>query len=229
MDRKIKFAPGEHYHVYSRGIEKRKIFLDHKDYKRFMALLYIMNQAPSFHFANFLKSHTLKEIFQEKRGKPLVAVLSYALMPNHFHMLLHEHTEGGISKFMMRLLTAYSMYFNTKYKRSGGLFTHPFRAQHISNESQYLWIFSYIHLNPLGIIRKDFQQIGKTGNRNVVDKFLKAYQYSSYLEYAKVKRAESEILDLSLVPDYLLNVDFSTKKYAEWLEEEGSENMEGSP
>ena len=78
-------------------------------------------------------------------------------MPNHFHILVYENEEGGISKFMMRLLTAYSMYFNTKYERSGPLFVHPFRSTHISNESQYLWIFSYIHLNPIKIIKNNFK------------------------------------------------------------------------
>jgi len=149
-------------------------------------------------------------------------------MPNHFHFLLYEHTEGGISKFMMRLLTAYSMYFNTKYERSGGLFMHPFRAQHISQESQYLWIFSYIHLNPLGIIKKGYRP-GHSTNRKTAEKFLKAYQYSSYLEYDKVNRPQSKILSLSLVPEYLLNVELNTKKYQEWLLLDTNENIEGSP
>ena len=219
MQRKITFAPKEYYHLYSRGIEKRKIFLDQKDHKRFIALLYIMNQSDSFHFTNFLKYHKMEEIFSEVRSKPLVSILSYALMPNHFHILAYEHTEGGISKFMMRLLTAYSMYFNTKYERSGGLFVHPFRAEHISNESQYLWIFSYIHLNPIGIVKKDFERNNNIGNRIVAEKFLKSYIYSSYLEYGGLERPQSRILDLSLVPEYLMNVDLNTKKYEEWLGE----------
>ena len=65
MNRKVSFAPGEYYHVYSRGIEKRKIFLDQRDHERFMALLYIMNQSDSFHFANFLKYHKLEKFFRK--------------------------------------------------------------------------------------------------------------------------------------------------------------------
>ncbi len=216
MERKIKFVPGEYYHLYSRGVEKRKIFLNTKDYERFMALLYVMNQPESFHFTNFLKKNKIGEIFNEPKNKSLVSILSYTLMPNHFHILVYENKEGGISKFMSRLLTAYSMYFNTKYKRSGPLLTHPFRSQHISNEAQYLWIFSYIHLNPIGIIKKDFK-INGIGNKNIATDFLKFYKYSSFFEYKGIDRLESKILDLSMTPDYLLKDELSMEKYNEWL------------
>lgn len=228
MERKVKFAPKEYYHLYSRGVEKRKIFLDHKDYERFIAILYMMNQNAPFNFANFLKFHKLEEIFNEKREKPLVSILSYVLMPNHFHILVYEHTEGGISKFMMKMLTAYSMYFNTKYKRSGSLFLHPFRSQHISGEAQYLWIFSYIHLNPLKIIKKDFVETDSLGNKNSIQKFLSSYKYSSYLEYNGGERPRSIILDMSLVPDYLLNEKVNIGKYEKWLKKPDI-NIEGYP
>lgn len=221
MERKIKFAAHEYYHVYDRGVEKRKIFLARKDYDRFIALMYAMNQEHSFHLTNFLKSHTLEDVFREERGKPLVSILSYVLMPNHFHMLMQEHMEGGISKFMMRLLTAYSMYFNIKYQRSGPLFIHPFRSQHISDEPHYLWIFSYIHMNPIGIIKKDFEAEHTIGNRAQAENFLNTYQYSSFLDYQKSGRPQSKILDLSLVPDYVQHASLVTKKYEKWLKYQG--------
>lgn len=217
MERKEKFAPKEHYHLFNRGVEKRKIFLSAKDYDRFIALMYIMNQNSQFNFANFLKSHKLEEIFYEERTKPLVSILGYALMPNHFHVLVLEHTEGGISKFMAKLLTAYSMYFNTKYQRSGPLFVRPFRSQHISSEPQYLWIFSYIHLNPIGIIDKSFNN-GHFGNKIRAERFLDSYKYSSYKDYKKATRPESKILDFKVIPKYMRHARLDTKKYARWLE-----------
>ncbi len=217
MQRKVKFAPKEYYHLYDRGVEKRKIFLNIKDHERFMALLYIINQPDSFHFANFLKNHKVEEIFNEQRKSTLVSILSYTLMPNHFHLLVYENEEGGISKFMGRLLTAYSMYFNIKYERSGPLFTHPFRSQHISNEPQFLWIFSYIHLNAIGIIKKDFKVKGM-GDKHIVEKFLKSHKYSSYHEYNGINRPESKILDLSVVPDYCLKSKLSIDSYKGWFE-----------
>ena len=211
MERKTPFVEGEHYHVYSRGVEKRKIFMNTKDYDRFVALLYIMNQGASFRMENFLrdKQKDLKDIFKEEREKPLVSVLSYCLMPNHFHLILYEHREGGISKFMGKLLTAYSMYFNTKYERSGPLFTRPFRSEHINNESQYMYIFSYVHLNPISIFDKEWKENG-VKNKRGAEKFLRSYRYSSYLDFLNFNRAESAIIDFSLVPKYIkrMKLDF---------------------
>lgn len=215
MYRKIPFAENEYYHIYSRGVEKRKIFLDTKDYKRFMALLYIMNQNGSFRFDNFLQAHknNLEEVFKEKREKTLVSILGYCLMPNHFHLTLYEHTEGGISKFMGKLLTAYSMYFNTKYERSGPLFTHPFRSEYIGNEPQFMYIFSYIHLNPLSLIDKHWKEEG-VKNKKEAEKFLNNYKWSSYQDFLDKTRPESAIVDLSLIPKYIkdMKLDFESQE-----------------
>jgi putative transposase len=215
MYRKTPFAEKEYYHIYSRGVEKRKIFLNTKDYNRFVALLYIMNQNVSFRFDNFLQAHknNLEEIFKEKRDKTLVSILGYCLMPNHFHLILYEHTEGGISKFMGKLLTAYSMYFNKKYERSGPLVTHPFRSEHISNESQYMYIFSYVHLNPLSIIYKDWKE-NCIKNKKEAKEFLERYKFSSYQDFLGKNRIESVIVDLSMVPEYIkdMKLDFNTQE-----------------
>src|SRR3989338_6125974 len=215
MYRKTPFAEGEYYHIYSRGVEKRKIFLNTKDYNRFVALLYIMNQDAPFRMDNFLRDNKndLKNIFKEKREKTLVSILGYCPMPNHFHLILYEHTEGGITKFMGKFLTAYSMYFNTKYERSGPLFTHPFRSQHIENESQYMWIFSYLHLNPLSIIEKGWKENG-IKNKKEAEEFLKKYQFSSYLDFLGNNRIESAIVDFSFIPEYTKDVklDFKTQE-----------------
>ena len=208
MYRKTPFAEKEHYHIYSRGVEKRKIFLNEKDYYRFTALLYIMNQNLPFRMDNFLQKNKLENIFEEEKEKPLVSILSYCLMPNHFHLILYEHTENGISKFMGKLLTAYSMYFNKKYDRSGPLFTHPFRSEHINNDSQYMYIFSYIHLNPLSIIQKNWKEDG-VKNKQDAEKFLQDYQFSSYQDFIEKNRLESTIIDFSLIPEYIKNMELN--------------------
>ncbi len=213
MYRKTPFAENEYYHVYSRGVEKRKIFLNTKDYSRFISLLYIMNQNSSFRMDNFLRDNknNLTNIFKEKRQKTLVSILGYCLMPNHFHLILYEHTEGGISKFMGKLLTAYSMYFNTRYERSGPLLTRPFRSEHISKESQFMYIFSYVHLNPLSIIYKTWKEEGAKNKKEAED-YLKNYKYSSYIDFLENNRPESAIIDFLLLPEYIKNMklDFRT-------------------
>lgn len=215
MYRKTAFAIGEHYHIYSRGVEKRKIFMNTKDYDRFVALLYIMNQDASFRMDNFLqiKKNNLKEIFKEEKSKTLVSILGYCLMPNHFHLILYEHREGGISKFMGKLLTAYSMYFNTKYERSGPLLTRPFRSEHIGKESQYMYIFSYIHLNPISIIDKRWKEDG-VKNKKEAEAYLEQYQFSSYKDFLEDDRPEKTIINFSMVPEYIkrMKLDFKTQE-----------------
>lgn len=214
MQRKIPFAEGEYYHIYSRGVEKRKIFMGVRDYDRFVALLYIMNQNASFKMDNFLQrsKNNLKDIFKEEREKTLVSILGYCLMPNHFHLILYEHTEGGVTKFMGKILTAYSMYFNTKYERSGPLFTHPFRSEHINSESQYMYIFSYLHLNPLSILDKKWKENG-IKNKKEAKKFLEKYQHSSYQDFLEVNRVESAIIDFSMISKYIKNMELDFKTY----------------
>ncbi len=215
MYRKTPFAKNEYYHIYSRGVEKRKIFMNTKDYNRFMALLYIMNQDAPFRVDNFLRDNKdiLGNIFKEKREKTLVSILGYCLMPNHFHLILYEHTEGGISKFMTKLLTAYSMYFNTKYERSGSLFTHPFRSEHMNNEPQFMYLFSYVHLNPLSILDKKWKENG-IKNKKEAKEFLENYQFSSFQDFLGSNRPEKVIVNFSLVPEYIKNMelDFKTQE-----------------
>src|SRR5665213_2722769 len=127
MERKIPFIEDEYYHLYTRGIDKKIVFETKNDYDRFMALLLLCNSADSVKFANVIRKYrgepSLKMFEMEKSTKRLVDIVAYALMPNHLHLLVHENQAGGISKFMLKLMTAYSMFFNTKYQRSGALFT----------------------------------------------------------------------------------------------------------
>src|SRR3989339_783003 len=148
MERKEKFIQDEFYHIFNRGVEKRTIFQNTSDYKRFMALLYLANSNQTVEFRNNSYGNSFNEIFKQDRGEQLVAIGAYCLMPNHFHLLLTPLVNGGISKFMLKLQTGYSMYFNKKNERVGALFQGVFKSQYI-NEDKYLrYIYAYIHLNP---------------------------------------------------------------------------------
>ncbi len=140
-------APGEIYHVYTRGIERRNVFLDRADRERFSDLLVHClprNQLRSYSIARRLK------IKQEitKDGAGLIDLLSYCLMSNHIHLLIKENFDGGTSLYMHRLLTSYARYFNVRQDRSGSLFVNPFKAVLISGDDQLLHVSRYIHLNP---------------------------------------------------------------------------------
>ena len=200
MERKVNFVVGEHYHIFSRGTEKRKVFIDEKDYQRFQALLYILNQDNTFHLSQFLKrgQKNILEVYGLNRSKNLVNILAYSLMPNHFHILLEETVKGGISKFMGKLLTAHSMYFNTRYERSGSLFLHPFRSVHIKDDIHFKYLFSYIHLNCLDIVDMKWKLKG-IDDKKTSDNFLRNYKYSSYPDFIESinQRQEFNIINKS--------------------------------
>lgn len=202
MERKVKFTKGEYHHVFSRGVEKRKIFLDKRDYERFMVLLYILNQQETFRVSSFLegKNHKLNDIYREKRSESLVSILSYSLMPNHFHIFFCETYEGGISKFMGKLLTAYSMYFNKKYERSGPLFVRPFRSVHINNEEQFNYLFQYVNFNSLELFDKTWQENGISDKKKALE-FMLNYRYSSYMDLVGLERIEGKIINKSILPE----------------------------
>jgi len=153
--RKIKFALGEYYHLVGRGVAKQGIFLDDTDYARFLFLLLHCQSELSFQnvgrsVKKFFKagsfdlpSQVIEKIIVERN----VEVISFTLMPNHFHLMVGEVTEKGISTYMHRILMAYAKYFNEKYKKSGHVFQGPFRAVYISSNAQLLHTSAYVHLN----------------------------------------------------------------------------------
>jgi len=117
--RKVNITNGEYYHIYNRGNSKQKIFHDNEDYFRFMSLLYACNSKNNFRIFTLAKEESPYDF---ERDKQIVSIGSFCLMPNHFHILLTQIEEKGISKYMQKLTTAYVMYYNKKYKRTGKLY-----------------------------------------------------------------------------------------------------------
>ncbi|MSU54711.1 MAG: hypothetical protein EXS48_02685, partial [Candidatus Staskawiczbacteria bacterium] len=155
MLRKDPFITGEYYHIYNRGIDKRVIFKSKKDYERFVMLLYIANSnSDSFHLDNLINRQNKKfnEILSLGKNNPLVSIGAWCLMPNHFHLLVKQEVDGGITKFMRKIGTGYSMFFNIKYERSGSLFGGPFKSKLIGIDDDYMkHLFGYTHINPIEI------------------------------------------------------------------------------
>ncbi|MFA6006249.1 MAG: transposase [Candidatus Paceibacterota bacterium] len=192
------------HHVYNRGTEKRDIFLSNADRKLFLKYLYLLNDREVESPSRLIKSQG-EEAEKDIDHKPLVAVMAYCLMPNHFHLLLHEIYEGGISKFMQRLGTAYTMYFNEKYGRSGALFQGVFKSKLITDEEYLLKIIDYIHLNPCEM--KNFLPR---------ESVLQTYQYSSAKAYDN-KFVKNKILNPEVLKDYTK----IPNNYFKWLIEQG--------
>lgn len=219
MSRPITFAPGEYYHLSNRGTDNRKIFLDKKDHERFISLLYLANSGIPIHRSDH-QTASLETIFAIERETSLVDIGSYVLMPNHFHILVHEHSEGGISLFMQKLLTAYTMYFNKRHGRSGSLFEGKFRAHHVTRDEYLKYLFAYIHLNPIGIIETDWKK-HHIGNRKKAEEFLSSYAYSSYLDYHNEEaRPEQAILNKLAFPAYFEKTTDFKKYVRDWMAQE---------
>jgi putative transposase len=198
MSTRIPFGVGEWYHCFNRGVDKRIVFNEQRDYDRFMKLMYLCNDASIE--APTRKSISLTEdIFSIESLVPmelLVEIGAYALMNNHVHFILHEVTDRGISRYMQRLFTAYAMYFNEKYQRSGSLFQGTFKSKHLHDDLYLKTAVSYVLLNPIEIHAPEWKQ-GKGITTEAQVLFLK-YPYSSMFEYRRVQRPAGKIISKSL-------------------------------
>ncbi|MDP3763455.1 MAG: transposase [bacterium] len=172
-----------------------------------MMLLYLANSNDSFRLDDILnKEHkTFSEALVLDKDESLVSIGVWCLMTNHFHLLIRQEVDGGITKFMRKLGTGYSMFFNIKYQRKGALFGGLFKSKLIGVDDNYMkQLFGYIHINPLEIEFPDWKD---EINKFSVDmrKFLKSYRYSSYPDYIDEDRVEKNIIKTENFPDYFKN------------------------
>lgn len=191
--RRVPFAVGEWYHCFTRGIDKRTTFESEDDARRFLQLLYLANDVRPIRRDNFYTtSH--QEILLRVRTRPIVSVGAYCQMGNHYHLLLQEIIEGGISAYMQKIGTGYTMYFNEKHDRIGSLFVKPFRSKHIDSDAYLRRVVQYIHLNPAEIFEHGWKRGDAPDNASLRQK-LSAYPFSSLPDYLGIKRVERGILD----------------------------------
>lgn len=138
------FRAGHYYHIYNRGDNKEDIFLDEQDYFNFLKRLKIilgLMPVPNIGHRGALKLKSLP--------KDSFSILSYCLMPNHFHILIKQNNKLEIGKLITKLSTSYVKYFNAKYLRVGNLFQDTFKAKVVDNDSYITYLSAYIHNNPV--------------------------------------------------------------------------------
>lgn len=173
--RRIIFANDEYYHIFNRGIARQPVFFSKRDYEHLLlAFSYYRFIEPPVKLSRFLtfprdmQRQILKDL--DMHQKTFVDVICFVLMPNHFHLLLKQTSESGITKFMSKSINSFTRYINTKQERVGDLFQGVFKAVRVETDEQLLHLSRYIHVNPVvsHVIR---------------DEDLSSYQWSSLPDY----------------------------------------------
>ncbi len=192
---RIKPSTGNIYHLYNRGVEKRKIFLDQEDYFRFIHDLFEFNdeEPVPFNLSYYLGSRgssqseevglpKIKPRIEREPRKLLVELMAFCLMPNHFHLMVRQLKDDGVSEFMKKLGGGYTNYFNLKNHRDGALMQGKYKFVLIKNEEHFIHLPYYIHLNPLDIAAPEWRS-RKLENYHKAMEFLEHYRWSSFLDY----------------------------------------------
>lgn len=187
--RKISFVNNQYYHIYNRGVDKRRVFLRQGEYIRFLLTI-----------KSLLKTGTARQNLiasEDSAFSKKLSFISYCLMPNHYHFLLKQKEENGISDFMHSLNTSYTKYFNVDHKRTGRLFEYTFKAVHVETDEQLVHLSRYIHLNPLigGLTKK-----------------LDHYKWSSYPDF--IGKRNGTICKKEVILDFFNN---DKKKYEQFV------------
>lgn len=185
------------YHILSRGVDKRKIFLDEEDYFRGIHDLFEFNDIESVNNLTYFFRKEYKDVRhpyirleEKKRRKLLVKIHAFCLMPNHYHLFLSAVVENGISLFMKKFNGGYAHYFNEKYERKGTLFEGRYKKILIETEPHFIYLPYYIHLNPLDLITPEWRE-KKLNSFNKAVNFLNSYRWSSHLDYSGKKNFPS--------------------------------------
>ncbi|MEK7597191.1 MAG: transposase [Patescibacteria group bacterium] len=211
------YLKNSYYHIYNRGVEKRKIFIDEQDYKVFLSYLkiYLTPKEESikdilniedYSSSNFeSKNKIITEIYTLNNFFEKIELIGYVLMPNHFHLELKQHGKKDIETFMRSLITKYSKYFNKKYNRVGPLFQSRYKAILIQSTEYLLYLSKYIHRNPQELFVKDQP--------------LESYPWSSYPVY--LKKFSISWLKMDFINNnFLENGNFSINLYKDFVERE---------
>ncbi len=203
--RKIVFRNDEIYHIFNRGVERRPIFTSRREYARAQKLLkFYRHKEIPIRFSQVqlqpeeIKIKMLESLFKSEK---LVLILAYCLMPNHFHFLVKQISDNGITKFVANFTNAYTKFFNTKHQRVGPLLQGVFKAEHVETDEQLVHLSRYIHLNPVA-------------SGVITEGMLDSYEWSSYPEY--ISLSSNEITE----KDIVLSMFKSVEEYIKFVRDQ---------
>ena len=227
--RNLRISEGEYYHVFNRGVNKQVIFHDFGDYTRFLFLiLHLQFSGRIEHLSRVVKEfarsfgqygqsgqHSVLATSNVEAQERNVELVAFSLMPNHFHLLLKQTAEGGISSYMHRVLNAYGKYHNTKHDKSGHVFQGPYKAVHVGDDVHLMHLSAYIHRNPRELNEwltkedrypwssyQDYVRNSRWGNllidKVIMERFESKDEYEKFVETSAAKLSEEERAALSM-------------------------------
>lgn len=202
--RETSLKNGEYYHVYNRGTDKRDIFSGEFDYFRFFRSLKEFNQVEpvvSLYIKDQLEKAGKAVVAGPLQDEKLVDIIAFNLLPNHFHLILKQLQEGGVSEFMKRVGGGYTRYFNHRHKRNGVLFQGKFKVAHIDSNEKLIYLSAYVNGN------------------HIVHGIKNGGKFSSLSEYKRGKKILCNIKPIlsqfNFTEDYLKYVDNTVKEIKE--------------
>ncbi|MDO8462859.1 MAG: transposase [bacterium] len=205
--RNIVITSGEYYHIYNRGNDRRDIFYGDDDYLRFVVALLLYQFPESVSQLNRTVRKYVQHLVLDTSDFQLqgryAELVCFALMPNHFHLIIRELEEGGIARYMQRLLNGYTKYLNTKHEKSGHVFQGTYQAVHVEDDDQLCYLSAYIHRNPRDL----------PAWRNCEQE----YPWSSYQDYVSENRWKG-----FLSPDIVLNQIGYGDRYRSFVQRSGA-------
>jgi putative transposase len=203
----------ELYHVLNRGVEKRDIFMDDRDRFRFVHGLLFFNTSKPANNTTYLLQADNDFVNRYLAAERIVDIHAWCLMKNHYHLLLSERIENGLTLFLRKLNVGYANYFNERYKRSGSLYQGRTKKVHVHSDPHFLHILHYIHLNPLDYIRgaQNWRE-GRIEEPAKAKMQLEKYRWSSYLDYRGYKNFPS-LLTTGFFKDSIGDVEKQTLAY----------------
>ncbi len=211
------------YHIYNRGVEKRTIFLNTSDYLRFTHSLYLFNtREPTTNMAEHLRSASF-EVGLRRNIEELVEIYAFCLMPNHFHLMVKQVATDGITRFMRKLGTGYTNYFNLKYERVGALFQGIYKAAPIVKEEHFLYLPYYIHANPLDLAAPEWRE-GLIPKPAAAFDFLMKYRWSSLRDYCG-KANFPYLTSRRLIMEHFKNNPDYRREMEAWVADRSAETL----
>ena len=213
-----KLLVGQYYHVFSRGVNRQPLFRDDQDFQRFYESLYLFNdinyKRPGGGRDEDREIRLATWKLYESERKPYVKIISFAFIPNHFHLFIQPLQEDGAPKFLHKLNKGFARYHNLRHGRSGHVFEGTYKSVHIIKEAHFFHIPRYIHLNALDLTHPNWRE-GTIADWPSAKQQLDAYPWTSHHVYMG-KEQPLPVIDETAAREFFPTIEEYEKYLRDW-------------